>query len=205
MKKILKIISVPLFLIAINGCANKENKTTHKPHIVVFDKSLNNKYLLTNESFTINKNNDRLEYIKNNDGEIVIIKKISNKYDYKTCKEIARKDYYNSSETVAIHSFNKSSHFNQDGIEYTKTEYFKIEYLDCKINHLDNLKQKIYHYEITVGNSDAMPDVIEREPKPSKNYSEETFGSVGQYIAIPIIAVGFIILSPFYIIDIISK
>lgn len=37
---------------------------------------MNNKYSIVNESFVINKNNDRLEYVKNETGEIVIIKKL---------------------------------------------------------------------------------------------------------------------------------
>lgn len=206
MKKTLKFISVSLFAIAICGCANKDTKATKNPHIVIFNKSLNNKYLITNESFIINKNNDRLEYIKNDTGEIIIIKKISANYDYETCKELAKKDYYDASETVRTRSFNKiNSRFKQDATEYTKTEYFKMEYLDCKINNAVNLEQKIYNYEITVGNSDAMPDVVEREPRKSKSYSEEIFGEYGQYVAMPIIFTGVIILAPFYIIQYMSK
>lgn len=193
-----------LIAFTINGCANKETKTT-KPHIVIFDKSLNNKYSIVNESFTINKNNDRLEYIKNDTGAIVIIKKISANYDYKTCKEMSKNDYDNTRETIKIHSFNGLSTFKQDAREYTKTEYFKIEYIECKINNVVNLEQKIYNYEITVGNSDEMPDVKDREPIKTKSYSEETFGKVGQFVAIPFIVVGAVILTPFYIINYISK
>jgi hypothetical protein len=68
--------------------------------------------------------------------------------------------------------------------------------------------QKLYKYEITFGNFDVMPDVIEREPeehKVSKSYAEETFGKVGQFVVIPFIVTGVIILSPFYIIQYISK
>lgn len=68
-----------------------------------------------------------------------------------------------------------------------------------------NKNQKLYKYEITFGNFDVMSDVVEREPNVSKSYSEETFSPVGQYIAMPIIVVGFIIVSPFYIINMIFK
>lgn len=207
MNKNLKTICMSLLSIAIYGCANKENKSTYKPHIVIFEKSLNNKYSIVNESFVINKNNDRLEYVKNETGEIVIIKKISASYDYKTCKELADNDYVSARREASSRSFDKKSSFQQDAIIYFKTEYFRIEYSSCINNEVksDNLDQKLYKYEITFGNFDVMPDVIEREPKVSKSYSEETFGPVGQYIAMPIIVVGFIIVSPFYIINMISK
>lgn len=210
MNKNLKIICISLLSIAIYGCANKENKSTYKPHIVIFEKSLNNKYSIVNESFVINKNNDRLEYVKNETGEIVIIKKISAVHDYKTCKELADNDYSIAREEASSRSLDKKSSFQQDGIIYFKTEYFRISYSGCLNNEVksDVPDQKLYKYEITFGNFDVMPDVIEREPeehKVSKSYSEETFGKVGQFVVIPFVVAGVIILSPFYVIQYISK
>lgn len=199
-----KLTTVALMITSIVGCTNNKVKLT------VFDKSMNNPAAITDGLVMVNRDGERFEYKKNENKELISIKKISLYYDYHTCHSLARSDYSDVVKQVTY--FSKTIYsFEQDDKTYLKTKNFKVEMINCQSNldlldsnsKISFLYQKAYHYEIKVENADISNDVVERNPK--KSYAEETFGSVGQYVVIPFVVVGVIILSPFYVIQYISK
>lgn len=139
-----------------------------------------------------NKKEDYDNLIKN--------ERITNQYDSKaTCVSMADNEY----KSIKTKIENKTGIMNVT----SSSEYLKISKnkdLILIYTHCKEISSK-YKYDIIIEKNPNKNYLEYSDKKSEKSYSEETFGKVGQFVVIPFVVAGVIILSPFYVIQYISK
>jgi hypothetical protein len=163
-------------------------------------KSMKNGFKMTTVALTImsivgctlNKKEDYDSLITN--------ERLSNKYDSKAaCVAMADNEYKNIKTKIENKTGIMNVTFISEYLKISKNKDLILIYEYCK-----NVNLK-YEYNVIVEKNSNKNYLEDLHASPTKSYSEETFGKVGQFVAIPFIVVGVVILTPFYIINYISK
>lgn len=137
---------------------------------------------------------------KENYDDLISNKKISKQYETKDqCVLIADDEYQNIKTKIINQSgIMNVTHINEY-LKISKNKDLILIYTYCK-----EVNSK-YKYDIEIERNPNKYYLEDSVKKTKKSYAEETFGSVGQYVVIPFVVVGVIILSPFYVIQYMSK